>query len=269
MNITLQKIEQMRRDGFHFEFGELFDQTFNNYKKIALMQGLVLLVVLMGFTILVGSVTGLAIGVGQITEFFTDMQVNGMGPTTIVINLLVGVVGAGLAAPFTAGLLKMAHLAEENKEFGFSTAFDYYNSRHFTNLFLTGVYIALFTSGVAALVNILNESYAFLKIGLGIASFTLNIVIAVLTIFATPLVIFGNMNAIDAIKSSFAIGWSKFWMILGLGIVIVIIACLGIFGFCLGIFFTLPLIYSMEYIVYRSAFGIKEENEIDEIGSEG
>ena len=52
MNITLQNIENMRRNGFHFEFGELFDQTFNNYKKIALMQGLVMLVVLLAFVML-------------------------------------------------------------------------------------------------------------------------------------------------------------------------------------------------------------------------
>ena len=265
---TKAQIELMKTQGFHFDFGEIFEQTLQNFKKIALIQGLVLLVILVLFTVLIGSVAAAAIGFGEITQYFTDINVNGQSTVSLIVQLIVSVIGAGITTAFTAGLLKMAHLAEEGKEFGFGTAFDYYKSEFFKDLFLVGIYITLLTSGVGTLAGILMESFGEFKIGFVIFSSIFQVIAGTLTVFAIPLVIFGKLNAADAISGSISIATSKFWLILVLLLVFIIMVCLGIFGFCIGIFFTMPLLYSLYYIMYRNAFGVEDENEIDQIGIE-
>lgn len=266
MNKTLQRLEDIRLNGFYFGFGEIFDQTFQNYKKTFGVQGLVLLVIILLFTVVIGSVAGLAFGVGEITEYFTDMKVNGIGSVALIVQLIVSVIGAGLTTPFTAGLLKMSHLAEENKEFGFSTAFEYYKSTYFKELFLAGIYMGTFLSGLSTITNLAATGNDNLEIVANIINFIFQVVFPILAVFTIQLIIFGNLPAIEALKASIIVAKTKFWTILFLFLVVGICACLGIFGLCLGIFFTFPVIYSLEYIMYRTAFGIEDEHELDQIG---
>ena len=266
MKETLLRIEKIKQEGFYFGFGEIFDQTIQNYKKIVWIQGLVMLVVILLFTVVIGSVAGLAVGLGSLTEYVTDMQVNGVGTVALLVQLLVSIVGAGIAAPFTAGLLKMAHLAEQDKEFGFSTAFDYYKSTYLKELFLCGIYVAIVTSGLATIVAILSESYDVLKLPLGIFNGIFSVVAPILTIFSIPLIVFGNLPAVEAIQGSIVASKQKFWIILLLFIVFIVCLFFSIFAFCIGIFFAIPLAYSLEYIMYKTAFGINEKSELDEIG---
>jgi hypothetical protein len=43
---------------------------------------------------------------------------------------------------------------------------------------------------------------------------------------------------------------------------------LGFLAFCLGIFFTLPFLYSTYYAIYDQAIGFDDKSEIEEIGFE-
>ncbi len=268
MKETLQKIENIKENGYYLGFGEVVEQTINNFKKTALIQGVVLLVVLIIFTIVAGSVAGLAYGLGSITEYFTDIAVNEVSTVALLVQFGVSVIAAGIAAPFTAGLLKMAHNAEENRQVEFSTVFDYYKSTYIKDLFLTGILISLFLSGLGTVINLVIQSYPSgpLFIFLIIFSFLLNVLVPILTIFAIPLVVFGNLSATEAIKGSIVVTKQKFWTILALSLVLGICALLGFFGFCIGIFFTIPLLYSAIYIMYRTAIGIEEKTDLDEIG---
>ena len=80
-----------------------------------------------------------------------------------------------------------------------------------------------------------------------------------------PLIVFGNLNATEAIKSSVIIVSKQPLVLLGLLIVAVIAGIIGIFGLCIGIFFTLPFMYSMNYVIYKTIIGIDSVNEIVEI----
>jgi uncharacterized membrane protein len=81
-----------------------------------------------------------------------------------------------------------------------------------------------------------------------------------------PLIIFGNLNAIDAIKGSFSLVSKNFWIILVLVIIIGIFIGLGILALCIGILFTYPAWFSMIYIIYTKAMPIEKVNELEEIG---
>jgi uncharacterized membrane protein len=80
-----------------------------------------------------------------------------------------------------------------------------------------------------------------------------------------PLIIFGKLSSIDAIKSSIIIVSKQPLILLGLIIVSLIAAIIGIFGFCIGMLFTMPFVYSMNYTIYKNIIGIDSANEIEEI----
>ena len=79
--------------------------------------------------------------------------------------------------------------------------------------------------------------------------------ISVLTFLTLPLIIFGDLKAMEAIEGSILIVSKQFLILFALIIVATIFICLGLFGFCIGIFFTIPFIYAMYYTIYREIFG--------------
>jgi uncharacterized membrane protein len=99
--------------------------------------------------------------------------------------------------------------------------------------------------------------------GFGFAGAVITLLISFITILTLPLIVFGKLNAIDAIQSSIIIVSKQPLVLLGLIIVAVIAALLGLFGFCIGVFFTWPFLYSMNYVIYKTIIGIDDEIEID------
>ncbi|HEX8575874.1 MAG TPA: hypothetical protein VF677_06230 [Flavobacterium sp.] len=270
MNNIVNKLNEIKKYGYHLDLGIVISQAFENYKKIALTTGALLLVLIVIFTVLVGGVAGIAFGIGSFTEFITDYNILQFSTSIVIIRFLVGVIGAGLIAPITAGIFKMAHHAETNTEFGFSTAFDYYKTAYFKDLFLSAAIVAFCSNGINLLITtiMLYDTDTSLRLLLTGINRLIAILIGLYSILIVPSIIFGNLNAVEAIKASFLLVRKRFWTILLLLIVAVILAMTGIIGFCLGIFFTLPFIYSMEYIIYRNAVNIDSENALDEIGSD-
>ena len=59
----------------------------------------------------------------------------------------------------------------------------------------------------------------------------------------------------------------QIFVLLGLLIVAAILVGIGIFGFCIGIFFTIPFLYSSYYVIYNEIIGSEHKSEIDQIGS--
>ena len=270
MNNITNRLNEIKRYGYQLDFGIALSQTFENYKKIALTVGALILVLIVLFTVVVGGVAGVAFGIGSFTEFITDYNVLQFSTSIVIIRFLIGVIGAGLIAPITAGIFKIAHHAETNNEFGFSTAFDYYKTAYFKDLFLSAAIVAFCTNGINLLITamMLYTNDAILILLLPIISSLITILISLLSILIIPSIIFGNLNATEAIKASFLLVRKRFWIILLLFIVSIILACVGVIGFCIGIFFTLPIIYSMEYIIYRNAVDIDGEDALNEIGSD-
>lgn len=56
MNLTKDKIEKISTNGYELDFGTVFEQAFENYKKIVLYSGLMLLVffVILSFLMMTG-----------------------------------------------------------------------------------------------------------------------------------------------------------------------------------------------------------------------
>ena len=261
-NIKTKKnqIEAICTTGYQLDFGTVFESAFENYKKIALYAGLILLV----FMIILGAIGfGVAISVNGISDLTKLISPENFNPqnfsTTFVVGYILGAaIISSLLNPFYAGFLKMADCAEKGQELNVSTIFEYYKEPYFKEIFISTLLISLISFGVSTLLQIGNQNFMGTILSYSISFFTF------LTI---PLIIFGNLKAVDAIKSSFAIVIKQPFVLLGLLIVALIVSSLGILGLCIGIFFTLPFMFSIEYMIYSAIVGIDSKSEIEEIGT--
>jgi len=167
---------------------------------------------------------------------------------------------SGILNPFMAGFYKMANCGQKGEEFNVSTMFSYYKFPYFLNIFLFVIVVGFINAGLAMLLQ---------SAGLNFVGTFVNLLISFLTFLSIPLIVFGNLNVTDAIKYSIILVSKQPLILLGLIIVSIIVVLLGFFGLCIGIFFTWPFMYSMNYVIYKSIIGIDEKSEIDEIsGSE-
>ena len=254
------QIEEISSKGYQLDFGTVFESAFENYKKIVLYAGLMLLVfsILIAIIMLAGLIS--YVGIEHMEDFGDKMKQYSslkVMPLDIAIPLNTGLIlFSAIVGPFMAGFLKMADFGQKGEEFHVSTMFSYYKFPYFFNIFMSIILIGLISTGLAMLLE---------SVGLSFIGTVTSLLISFLTFLAIPLIIFGNLNAIEAIKYSIILVSKQPLILLGLVIVAGIGAALGLFGLCIGVFFTWPFMYSMNYVIYKSIVGFDETSEIDEI----
>ncbi|MCC9071103.1 hypothetical protein LNQ49_05770 [Flavobacterium sp. F-65] len=259
MNLTQQRIEEIKKIGYELDFSNVFNHAFENYKKIALYAGSFIII----FYFLLGVFgSGLVISIFGIENFTRESLENvqniKLSGQPLVIYMASILLLALIIAPFTAGFLKMANCADKGEEFKVSTIFYYYRLPYLTNISVATLLISIVNIPVSVITQNLNLSFLGTVISLLISLFTY------LTI---PLIIFGNFNAVDAIKTSLMIVSKQPLMLTGLLIVSALGAMVGFIGCCIGVIFTIPFIYSMTYAIYSSIIGTDALEEIEESNS--
>ena len=257
MNKT-STIESIINHGYDLDFGTVFNKAFENYKKIALVSGIVFII----FTIILA-----ALGMGVFAAFYStanmagliaDLQIQNLSSVAILIYIFSIVIITALLSPVYAGILKIADCANQNQDFSISTAFEYYQNSYFKEIFIASTIVTFLSISISTLAQLIN---------LNIVGILISYTISFFTFLTIPLIIFGDLSAIAAIKASFNIVKKQIIVLLGLLIVGILATCLGIFGFCIGIFFTIPFIFSLYYIIYNEIIGTNVLSEIDEIGT--
>jgi len=269
MKSTSEKLQEIEKFGYPLDMEAVFKQAFDNYRKVTLTIGTLLLVLILLFTVL-GGATAVYLGFKDFTELVTNIDISNFSLLAIAVEFVITIIGTALMAPLSAGLLKMAHDAFRGEAFGFSTAFYYYKSDYFKDLFTAAVIISVFTSGVVAMLNLVMEYNdieglnSFINFFIGIFNGLANL----LTLFTIPLIIFGDLSAKEAIKGSITTVLKRFWPILGLVLLGAFCAItFGLMALCIGVFYTLPFMYSLQYTIYRNVFEIEEANETPTVES--
>ncbi|WP_235890157.1 DUF2189 domain-containing protein [Flavobacterium gawalongense] len=252
---TKEKIEEIKNNGYQLDFGNVFNHAFENYKKIALYAGLMIFVFSILIGILIAGIVIFTFGVSVLNEKSLENLKNENFSSTFMLVYIIGaIVLSCLLSPFPAGLIKMAHCGEKDEEFHVSTILEYYKAPYFKELVIATLLISLFSTGLSALVD-----YTGIKIVGSLISMT----VSFFTFLTIPLIIFGDLKAFDAIKSSMIIVSKQPLVLLGLVIVSIIASMVGFIGCCIGIFFTIPFMYSMYYAIYVAIIGIDSENEFE------
>lgn len=246
---TKTDLDQIVKQGYSLDFGKTFDEIIDYFKKTFLLNGLVLLIVTLG----IGIAVFFGLGIGSLLENFSDpTAVEALvGNTTFLIYYALFAIFLGVfLAPLNAGFIQLNRDIDTHNEVSISNIFKHYQSKHFLQIV-----------GFTVIIQIISTV-------LGLIPFVgniLSIIVSWFTILGIPLIIFGNLNAIDALQYSVKLVSKNPWNILLIFIVASLISFLGILAICIGIFFTLPIVYSTAYVLYKNIVGFVEDDIIFDI----
>ena len=172
----------------------------------------------------------------------------------VLIYTLIIVLFTCVISPFQAGFLKMADCGEKGEEFHVSTIFEYYKAPYFIQIILSTFVVTLIGSGLSILLD---------NIGIKFVGSLIAVTLSFLTFLSIPLIVFGNFKAVDSLKSSILIVLKQPLALMGLLIVAGVASMVGFIGCFIGVFFTIPFIYSMNYAIYSAIIGFDSKSEIE------
>ncbi|OXB01819.1 hypothetical protein B0A75_05100 [Flavobacterium oncorhynchi] len=259
MKATLDQIEDIKKNGYSIDFSTIFNYALENFKKIALYSGLIILVFSVVVVIVIMGLAVTFYGVKSLSEnFLENFQIQNLSYIQQVVTAVSLAAVTAVFAPLGAGFLKMADCADKDEEFNVSTIFTYYRAPYFLQLFAVAFIIGLVTNGI---------SYSTESLGLGYLGTGVSLFINFFTFFTIPLIIFGNLKAIDAIKSSIILVTKNPVIIFCLFIIGFLGSLVGLVACCVGVIFTAVFNTSITYATYFSIFSEEEEQDsIDSIG---
>lgn len=249
---TNSRITKIKAEGYPLNFETIFNLIFENYKKIAVYAGLLIFV----FTVLFVSTVYVSLaayfGVDTITEALKpeNLKPENLSKEFLMIYSGFAVLFTCLISPLTAGFLKMAYCADHDQEFHITTFFGYYKLSYFIPLFVATFIITLFNTGI---------STASELIGQPIVGSLITMIVSFYSLLTIPLIIFGELSAIEAIKASVTIVSKQPSVLLSLVAVSMIASIVGLLVFCIGVLFTIPFVYSLYYILYKEIIGFEEK----------
>jgi uncharacterized membrane protein len=258
MEDNFTKVERIANQGYELEFGHVLDNAFANFKKIFGVAGIsfILFCVIL-FAFLFGFI-GIAYGFSDFASNLTGLNPDFMSGTTLIIFLLVTTLFSALLSPINAGFIRMAYLADINENFGVDTMFYYFKTKYFKDIFIATLLISIVTVLLSQLLEVL---------GFKIIGVLLTYVVYFFTFLTIPLIIFSDLTAVQAISMSFKLILKNPLIILGLLILSVVLVFLGIIALCIGIFFTMPFLFSMYYCIYKEILPLDKHSVLDEIGT--
>ena len=228
------------------DLGEVINEAFEIWKKTALMGGLAFIFLMLILTMLAVVGVGYFFNKEELPELMKNFNPETLSTNGMLIYFAVVIGFTVLISPFVAGMLKMAHDADNEQEVTFSSIYYYVNSPQFLDIVLATTAISLFSVGLNILIkNVLPNTSG------EILGFIISYTISILTFIAIPLVIFKSLNFIDAIKLSCSRILNNFFIVLLLMIVAGLFSVIGIIAFCIGLFFTIPFAYAMQYSIYK------------------
>lgn len=250
MESNKDRIQELKKNGYPLSFETVFNLAFENYKKIVLYAGLLFLVCLFFFGIVSFIIIAFTIGIGNFQELIKpeNLDPKKFSDQFLLIYFTSVTLFSCLISPFFAGFIKMAHCAEIDEEFHVSTVFEYYRFSYFKELFLATLIVSILNMGISSLLE---------TTGIQILGIIASLAISLLSILTTPLIIFSDFKAVEAINTSFILVSKQPMLLLGLMLVTYLAVITGFFFFVIGFFFTLPFLYAMYYAIYRTIVGFK------------
>ncbi|WPR70562.1 hypothetical protein SLW70_11525 [Flavobacterium sp. NG2] len=251
MNQAQNRIESIKENGYTLEFENVFNLVFENYKKIAIYAGLIIFVFSVLFFATVFISLSAYFGMETITDMLKpeNLKPENLSKEFILIYSGCAIIFTCLISPFTAGFLKMAYCADKDQEFPISALFQYYKLSYFIELFIATFFITIFNTGIT---NALDLA------GLPIVGSIITMLVSFYTLLTIPLIIFGKLKALEAIRTSIMIISKQPLVILSLVAVSMVAAIVGLIVFCIGVLFTIPFLYSLYYILYKEIIGFEE-----------
>jgi hypothetical protein len=253
------KIDSKIQNGFTLDTGSLIDESIATFKKTFLISGVAMILLIMVFAIIYGTLFAVIYGFSDLTSTMTLLQTSQSSVIGLLSTVVITTLTSAFFAPVTAGFIHANHLAKNNQEIGINIFFEFYKSKFFKNIFISYLILGFTTAILSAGLTLINLDFL---------SYIVQTIIGLLSVFTLPLIIYGEQNFENAITKSIQLFFKQPLLIFVALLLAVIGMLLGLFALCIGIIFTFPYYYSMIYAIYNQAIGFEEKSVIDEIGKE-
>ncbi len=251
-----QRLKTIQTDGINISVFNLLSDASKIYPKIAIVAGLTTILLAIIFSTIAS--VGLLLYTQDpkvIFTFMTNFDPLFLPIDGLITYTLVTSIGTGISVIFSAGFVKMASDAYQDKPILLGTAFTYLKSKACLQLFTAHFVITLVFTVLSLYLQMENLQYVALAI---------NWIVSSLTVLVTPLIIFGNLSAFEAIKHSVNIVNKQPFQIIALLLFGSLLAGAGLLLFIVGVIFTLPFIYCVYFMLYQKTIGYIEEKEEQE-----
>ena len=260
---TEERLQQISRQGYHLDFGAIFNMGFTIWKRVTIpILGATLLMAIPAAAIYFLSmpwVYGMDImELAELRRNSPNEYIYIINSTEVRLKLLsiISIVGV-LLGPLQAGFYRMCYEADYIGYSDLSSAFVYYKFKYWSRILVVNFSVFVLTTLPAFLLGFLGPIVPILNI-------PYILTLHIFTLLAVPLIIFGDATPLQAIKYAFRLGAKGFFPLVGFSIIAFLLAFLGALACCIGIFFSISYVYVIYYLAYRQAIGF-EENSEDEI----
>lgn len=258
MNNLKQIIQNINENGYLVQPFGVMREAFEYYKRTLLLTAttMLLFILLASF---IGSYAMIQTGFLDATATPEEIQIQLLGlvdqltePPLLFYYLAITIVVNALTSILVAGYYKINSEAALNKTPKFLSVFKYFFS-------IKGVYIFI----IQLVINLAGVFISTLlkDVNLEMVSVIITWLINMLTVFTTPLIIFGKMSPFTALKTSINVVNKQPIPIMLTLILNYFLASSGLFFFLIGVLFTVPYLFSVYFTLYKQIIGYNiEEN---------
>lgn len=240
----MNKIQQKIENGYNIDGNQIYDDTFNIFKKMAIPAGAIifLLLILFGgiYTLTLFTIFG---DPTEIQVFLESLALSQLSPDILAYYILGSATINAIMSIFGAGFIKMAQDVYHNELPKFNTAFIYFTK-------IEGLKVFVFTLLVQVVYNAI--SLALDSIGLSMVGLFVMVLLNLLTLLVIPFIIFDKMPIFKALGASVSLVNQKPFKILMYLILLGFLSLSGILIFFIGLIVTLPIIYCFNYSIYEN-----------------
>ncbi|TDS64204.1 hypothetical protein [Myroides indicus] len=250
-----EKLSDIRENGYQLSPFNVMSEAFVYFKRSFLLITISLLTVILFLSF----ISSLFIS-RYIDADSPDLQeqINGiinllLQPPYIYYYIIGVTILTALSSVLLAGYLKVNAEISQGKKPSFLTVFKYFVSKK-------GIYIFLAQLLISSVFSLI--TFALQLKNLQMVSMAINWLINTLTIFITPLIIFGNQKPLEAIKNSIMVVNKQPVPIILTVVLNYFLVLSGLFFFVIGFLFTLPYLFSIYFTLYKQVIGyIPEEKD--------
>lgn len=235
---------------------QVMSEAFTYYKKTFFLVLTSLLLTIFAFSIIGSAILGQFITLDKNPDVLQEQVQELTSLMTqepyLYYYLAFFVVFTALGNILIAGFYKVNADIALNKVPSFLSAFKYFFSIKGLYVFIAHLLIAIVFMGVTIPLRLMN---------LEMVSMVINWLISTLTIFTIPLIIFGHLNPISAIKNSIMVVNKQPIPIILTIVLNYFFLISGLLFFVVGIFFVLPYLFAVYFVLYKQVIGYNLEEE--------
>ena len=252
----INKLDEIVKSGYSLNVSSTFDEILKYFKKTFLLNGLVGFILYAAFTIvLVLLLRGLGINFDELQD--NEVMLNFITSQNFLLySSLAGFFIQVLIYPIYAGFIQLNRDIDTQDEVGIGNIFKIFSSKKYIHVLGFCILIFLLTNVPTVVAALLHINF--------IGSI-ITYIISFLSILGLPLILFSNLNSLQALKYSAQLVVKNPGSIIAILLLSFLVAMSGIIACFVGVIFTIPVFFSTQFVLYKKIVGFEEDEIIFDV----